>query len=379
MDTFGNTDGFPKPGGFLSNLDSQQLLTWDNLTEPGAWNDNDMLYVCHGGQTMAEYTSQFSTWSILASPLILGNDIRTMTPECLAIITNKEVVAVNQDLLGVRGRLALQWPVAEWPPVDPPAPFSSGVPLSGSAPPAPPPLGALVMAPCNASDPAQLFTYSPKDSLLRSAAGGGMCLTYGGYSESNLSPTACTGWTSPGIGSQLWVANATRGTLVVVDNTEKLMDVLDCSFAPGTVQVCTGGGADCYTHAPGPPGCGLEGQRWAFDFANGAPSTIASAVAAASAPHCVAVTPPPPPPIDIRLQVWVKPLSDASVAVVAFNRDARAVTANVTWDLMGWPAAQQATVRDLWLHEDLGTFAGVVSAPVESHSVWMLRITPLAG
>ena len=37
MDEFGFTDGSPRPGGFLSNLDSQQLLTWDNMTGPGAW------------------------------------------------------------------------------------------------------------------------------------------------------------------------------------------------------------------------------------------------------------------------------------------------------------------------------------------------------
>ncbi len=45
-------------GGFLSNLDSQQLLTWDNLTGPGHWNDNDMLELCNGGQTWTEYISQ---------------------------------------------------------------------------------------------------------------------------------------------------------------------------------------------------------------------------------------------------------------------------------------------------------------------------------
>ena len=45
MDTFGYTDGTPTPGGFLSNLDSQQLLTYDNQTVIGAYNDNDMLEV----------------------------------------------------------------------------------------------------------------------------------------------------------------------------------------------------------------------------------------------------------------------------------------------------------------------------------------------
>ncbi len=62
-----------------------------------------------------------STWSILASPLILGNDIRNMSAECLDIILNTEVIAVNQDPAGVRGALVYQWPEAQWPNVDPPA------------------------------------------------------------------------------------------------------------------------------------------------------------------------------------------------------------------------------------------------------------------
>ena len=61
----------------------------------GAFNDNDMLECCNGHQTQAEYRSQFSTWSILTSPLILGNDIRKMTKECTDVIMNKWVINVN--------------------------------------------------------------------------------------------------------------------------------------------------------------------------------------------------------------------------------------------------------------------------------------------
>ena len=51
--------------------------------------------VCNGGQSDAEYRSQFSTWSILSSPLILGNDPRNMDADCLAIVLNAEVIAVK--------------------------------------------------------------------------------------------------------------------------------------------------------------------------------------------------------------------------------------------------------------------------------------------
>lgn len=62
------------------------------------WNDLDMLEVGNGGMTFEEYKSHFTLWSILKSPLLLGNDVTSMSDEDFGIITNKEVIAVNQDL-----------------------------------------------------------------------------------------------------------------------------------------------------------------------------------------------------------------------------------------------------------------------------------------
>ncbi|KAJ3479183.1 hypothetical protein NLI96_g9237 [Meripilus lineatus] len=63
----------------------------------GAWNDLDMLEIGNGGMTYDEYVSHFTFWSILKSPLILGNDITNMSPETLEIITNKAIIDINQD------------------------------------------------------------------------------------------------------------------------------------------------------------------------------------------------------------------------------------------------------------------------------------------
>ena len=70
---------------------------------PGHWNDPDMLEVGNGGMTDTEYRSHFSFWALLAAPLIAGNDLRTMPPEIHDILTNKEVIAINQDPLGRQG------------------------------------------------------------------------------------------------------------------------------------------------------------------------------------------------------------------------------------------------------------------------------------
>jgi len=70
---------------------------------PGHWNDPDMLEVGNGGMTNPEYQAHFSFWAMLAAPLMSGNDVRSMTPEIKEILTNKDVIAVDQDKLGRQG------------------------------------------------------------------------------------------------------------------------------------------------------------------------------------------------------------------------------------------------------------------------------------
>jgi hypothetical protein len=69
----------------------------------------------HPLQSWAEYRSQFSTFAILTSPLILGNDPRSMSKACLDIIANKEIIELSQDKLVTRAKLVYQWPDEKWP------------------------------------------------------------------------------------------------------------------------------------------------------------------------------------------------------------------------------------------------------------------------
>lgn len=75
---------------------------------PGGWNDPDMLEVGNGGMTFDEYKTHFSLWAIMAAPLMAGNDLRAMTEETRTILLNKEVIAVDQDPLGVQGRVVIE-------------------------------------------------------------------------------------------------------------------------------------------------------------------------------------------------------------------------------------------------------------------------------
>ena len=74
-------------------------------SRPGYWNDFDILTVGLGGQTIQEYTSQFSLWALTSSPLIAGNDLRTMSEKIKNILMNQEVIQINQDKLGRSGNM----------------------------------------------------------------------------------------------------------------------------------------------------------------------------------------------------------------------------------------------------------------------------------
>ena len=76
----------------------------DKYARLGHWNDPDMLEVGNGGMTDVEYRSHFSLWSIMAAPLLIGTDLRTIKPEALNILLNKDVIAIDQDPLGVQGK-----------------------------------------------------------------------------------------------------------------------------------------------------------------------------------------------------------------------------------------------------------------------------------
>lgn len=89
----------PKWNSWTKILDKQVGL--EKYAGPGHWNDPDMLIV--GMIPKKEAIAHFSLWSLMSSPLIAGNDIRNMTPETLEILTNKEVIAINQDPMGIQG------------------------------------------------------------------------------------------------------------------------------------------------------------------------------------------------------------------------------------------------------------------------------------
>jgi len=69
---------------------------------PGHWNDPDMLEIGNGGMSPTEYRTHMSMWAMMAAPLIIGTDLREASADTLAILGNRDVIAIDQDPLGVQ-------------------------------------------------------------------------------------------------------------------------------------------------------------------------------------------------------------------------------------------------------------------------------------
>ena len=117
-----------------------------------------MLEIGNGGMTDTEYMTHFSLWSISKAPLIIGCDVTKMSPATLSTLTNAEVIAVNQDPLGVQGKK-----VAFASSQSPNA--SSGVCVSNNT------------SPSSSFDPRRRqWTYNSQDGSIRSVYNG-QCLS----------------------------------------------------------------------------------------------------------------------------------------------------------------------------------------------------------
>jgi alpha-galactosidase len=92
----------PDWSSILTILDRQTEL--HSFAGPDHWNDPDMLEVGNGDLTAEQSRAHFALWSILAAPLMAGNDLRAMSDEVREILTAPEIVAVDQDVHGRQGR-----------------------------------------------------------------------------------------------------------------------------------------------------------------------------------------------------------------------------------------------------------------------------------
>jgi len=258
----------------------------------------------------------------MKSPLIIGCDPRTMSAATLTTLSNSEVIALNQDSLGVQARRV------------------SRTTSDGSSPP-------IQAVTCDATIPQQAWKFNPSNGGITHVESG-KCLTIQNCStaQGTLILEDChIGSTDPkycqASKNQQWNKNA-DGTV-----TSFLGNCLDLFDSTGPVVQSYG----CDS--------GLN-QKWFFD--------PTGAIRSAANEDCVAIAGP--------LEVWAGALADGSQTVVLFNRQDTA-SANITafWKTTGL-GSTTGSVRDLWAHQDLGKFSGSFTGLVAPHSVIALKVTP---
>ncbi|CAF1215039.1 unnamed protein product [Adineta ricciae] len=192
---------------------------WESMTHtidiarhnsrPGGWNDPDMLRIGNGGMTNTEYISYFSLWAISKAPLLIGGDVTNMSQATLNIYLNREVIAINQDPLGIQGKKIV---------------VSSSQTFNN-----------VFAAKCSTHDQRQKWIYDVNNDHIRSTLNG-QCLTIDKCDSgsdglmnivtttcfSNISKSSCPRKIQQWMSNNLWQLNKTDGLIRSAANTECL-------------------------------------------------------------------------------------------------------------------------------------------------------------
>ncbi|UJR12125.1 hypothetical protein I4U23_016302 [Adineta vaga] len=314
----------------LNNIDINN--EYANKAGPGGWNDPDMLQIGNNGMTDGEYMTHFGLWSISKAPLLIGCDVRNMSSTTLSILSNPEVIAVNQDPLGVQGRKV--------------AFSSSRLPNTTTN---------VVNTDCSINiDPKRRqWVYNHDDGSIRSLFNG-QCLSIqdcnpGGGANIVVSDCRVNDPQAPCQGrNQQWILSQ------FVENLVSRLNILCLALF----------------HHKGPhlvaDGCDIQSdQAWIFHLSDG---TIRNKYDG----KCLTA--------EAELEVWAGPLVDGSQAVLLLNRgNIGSEPITVQWSDINFPANKSALVRDLVNRKDLGTFTGSYTSPnITRHEIMMLKVTPTA-
>lgn len=324
---------------------------------PGGWNDPDMLEVGNGKCTDDEYKYHFAQWAMLKAPLIIGNDIRQMAKDSAAyqILSNAEIIAVNQDPLGRQARRVWSDTVQ----------FQRG--------------DRLIATKCSSGvkgayeDAAEDQQWRLQaDGTIQSASTGRCLLEL--TPERNQNVTVSPLDVSFGLFGVVaadcatatrWLPREYQGGSVVSATTGRCLEVSKFELEPliQGKRIQTG---KCHAVSKKVYVDVHEHQSW---------TSPAGTLRNLYQRQCLTVD--RDAPAGIMHEVWTAPLADGSVAVMLANKGPVEAVLTVTWDMLGWNSKSVAKGRNLWTHEDLPVpVSGQLSLPVKSHNAAMIRLTP---
>jgi hypothetical protein len=300
----------------------------------GAWNDPDMLEVGNGGMTNDEYITHFSLWAIMKAPLIIGCDITNMSAETKNILLNTEVIAINQDPLGQQGYVVSQ----NYLPTVPPMQLSNDT-------------TNVIVAVCDPLfDPFQRWTHHGGQFRIMSD---NRCIAADQMSHENADNVVVAACQDGNSSAWTW-----NGAQLVSQMDDLCLDVYQ---GPMTTR----SGKNVQTS----PCAETETQQWSFNSSTGLIENVATGKCLSLDYHNAAAT-----------QVYAGPLVGNQWAVVLVNRDdVNAASITLNWRDLGVDPSTPFIVRDLWKHQDLGTFeTSFTAVDVAPHASVTLKLTPVA-
>jgi hypothetical protein len=356
-----------------SRLDDNEPLY--PFAGPGGWNDPDMLEVGNGGMTTDEYQSHFSLWALMKAPLIIGCDITKMSNDTFNILSNEEIIAINQDPMGVQGRR--RWSYG--------FPSESGERKKKHS-------GHFGMRKAEREVYADLFATGVTVEPCSGAAfqTWHVDATTGAVTENLdgrcLDIDYCRNWTAGNhvsvypchIGSgcadgtnEMWAVTSSGAIMSKMSGTSTPM----CLAALPYRQDLVGRGTAMY-YAATVPCDGTAAQQWKLTntSTSGGGVVITSGVGSATAPYCLSLFQDVAPG---GQEVYAGPLANNAIAVVLFNRGLAGENITAQWTDIGIASAStRMKVRDLVQRRDLGVFTGSFTAFVKSHASMTLKMSP---
>ena len=305
---------------------------WYKYAGPGGWNDPDMLEVGNGGMNIEEYKVHFGLWAISKAPLLIGCDVINMKQEIKDILTNPEVIAINQDILGEQGRKI------KYTKLNLPYDYEYNlIPTEIEA------------AECNGRK--EQKWYINEDGSIRNN-NEDLCIEIPLCSplyNNQLRTNNCHIRNKTYCGeskNQEWIYDKEKKKIYSKLNPNRCIHLYDLDYLYVQARPCKD----------------IINQNWEYDEIN---------LTFKSMGKCLSIY-----MNEEAKEVWVGKLFDGSFAVLLLNKGTFTNDITINWEEIGFNNIK-AKLRDLWERKDLGVFKNGYMTSLKSHTSQLLKVTPI--
>ena len=302
---------------------------WYQYAGPGGWNDPDMLEVGNGGMTLTEYKTHFALWAISKAPLLIGCDITKMTNDIKNILTNPEVIAINQDPLGQQGHKIKRSEVT--------LPEGYQPTLSNSR---------LEIIDCDGK--INQKWYINEDGSIRNN-NQNLCIDIPNCATNDITVETYTchigGTGCEDSRNQQWSYDPVEKKIrskMIINDIEKCLTISNRKFQSVITHLCN------------------ESDTWEYNEREHTFKTHGK---------CLAGN------VDAT-EVWAGNLTNGNYAVLLLNRGSMSSKVQISWKELGI-SNSFVKLRDLWERKDLGEFKDRFTAYLGSHDSLLLKVTPI--